>query len=440
LRRGIFACAPGGVIPTIPGVSTVAASIALAAGPPSTNQTPPAETNPPPTPSPAANLLPPFVPDQVLVSLPTASQETVEDDVAQTFGLELVNRWPLDLIGARLVLYRIPDGRPVATVVAALQADGRITGPQPNYYYTQQAEAEASEEAGPSLDLQYALNKLEIGPAHRIATGNGVTIAVIDTQIDTTHPDLAGAVQETFDATGAKTVTADNHGTAIAGIISAHGTLKGVAPGSALLGINAFMPTGRNVAATTATLLRGLDWAARKKATIVNLSLSGPRDDLMRRGVEAAIGGGIVVVAAAGNGGEKAAPAYPAAYDGVIAVTAIDIGDRLYAEANRGNYIAIAAPGVDVLTPALDHAHLLQSGTSFAAAHVSAIIALMVERDPSLTLDDIRAALAAAAKDLGSPGRDALFGSGSASALAALNFISARKAGDDAAQQVLNRQ
>ncbi|NJM33374.1 MAG: S8 family serine peptidase [Rhodomicrobium sp.] len=326
------------------------------------------------------------------------------------------------------MLYRIPDGRAVQTVVAALQGDARIGRPQPNYYYGVQAETVASA-PGLAPDLQYALAKLDIRAANRVATGRGVRVAVIDSQIDPTHPDLAGVIAATFDAAERPTAKPDVHGTAIAGIIGARGLIRGVAPDAALLGVNAFAPTGSDVAAaTTATLLRGLDWALGQGARIVNLSLTGPRDPLMQSGVEAAVGDGAIIVAAAGNKGYGAPPAYPAAYPNVIAVTAVDIGDRLYASANRGGYVELSAPGVDVLAPALDHAHLLHTGTSFAAAHVSGMIALMLEREPKLSLEDIRETLSGTAKDLGAPGRDELFGAGEPNAMAMLAARDRRKA------------
>src|SRR4029450_5378859 len=95
----------------------------------------------------------------------------------------------------------------------------------------------------------------------------------------------------------------------------------------------------------------------------------------------------------------QAAPAYPAAYPGVIAVTAIDVADRPYTLANRGNYISVAAPGGDVLAPSGNHAHQIVSGTSYAAAHVSGIVALMVERYPTLDAEAARPALTAARGD-----------------------------------------
>jgi subtilisin family serine protease len=153
------------------------------------------------------------------------------------------------------------------------------------------------------------------------------------------------------------------------------------------------------------------------------MSFTGPHDALLEHGITAASDRGAIIVAAAGNGGPTAPPAYPAAYAPVIAVTAVDHADRRYARANLGRYIALAAPGVDVLTASADHAHRIQSGTSFAAAHVSGIIAMMLEGNADLTADAARGALLATADDLGPPGRDEQYGVGRANAFAALRMI-----------------
>ncbi len=234
---------------------------------------------------------------------------------------------------------------------------------------------------------------------------------------------------ESYDALGdlqpGAKFEAGTHGTAIAGIIAARGTMRGIAPAATLLSVRAF-PSDRGKQpqmTTTLVLLKAIDWSIANGARVLNLSLAGPRDPLMEKAVAAAAAKGVIMVAAAGNNGDKAPPAYPAAYQDVIAVTAIDARDQLYTRANHGRYIAIAAPGVDILAPARGKGHDLQSGTSFAAAHVSGILALMLERQPDLTIEAARRALIETAIDLGEPGQDASFGAGRTSAAAALRSV-----------------
>jgi len=148
------------------------------------------------------------------------------------------------------------------------------------------------------------------------------------------------------------------------------------------------------------------------------MSFAGSNDALIERGLAALAAKGIVMVAAAGNAGAKSPPLYPAANPNVIAVSATDAQDHLFAASNRGGYIAVAAPGVDIFLPAPDQKYQMTSGTSFSAAYVSALAALVLERNPALTPRELRAILTGTARDLGSPGRDDLFGAGEADASA----------------------
>jgi len=132
-----------------------------------------------------------------------------------------------------------------------------------------------------------------------------------------------------------------------------------------------------------------------------------------------------VLIAAAGNAGAKSPPLYPAANPNVIAVSATDQQDRLFTASNRGNYIALAAPGVDIFLPAPDGKYQMTSGTSFSAAYVSGVAALLLERNYSLKPEALRMTLSKTARDLGSPGRDDLFGDGEPDAFAAVMAVPA---------------
>ena len=361
-----------------------------------------------------------FVADEVLVTADLSAPQSLEEGLARDYGLQVIERLDLTLIDRRILRMRIPNGRAVRIVVAALQSDQRIEDPQPNYLYRHQAGASGVTTGEP----QYALNKIELSRAHALAQGRGTIVAIIDSAVDLTHPDLDAVATETFDAVGDADARTDAHGTAIAGIIRGRGALQGVAPRATLLCVRVFTPRlARDPAAATNALLRGLDWSVKRGARVVNLSFVGPRDPLVHKMLKAAVNKQAVIVAPAGNGGVGAPPAYPGAYSEVIAVTATDHADRLYNQANRGAYVAVAAPGVDILTPTLGREHEHKTGTSFAAAHVSGIIALMLERNPHLTPKAVRAALVAAAQDLGSRGHDKEFGAGRTNAFKSLRVI-----------------
>jgi subtilisin family serine protease len=262
---------------------------------------------------------------------------------------------------------------------------------------------------------QYALAKLRLRDAQGLAKGDKIPVAIIDSGIDVKHPDLAGAVTGQFDALGSNEPP-HAHGTAVAGIVAAHGRLLGAAPSVNLLAVRAFGAAAVGADGTTFNILKGLDWAAGQGARIINLSFTGPSDPLLARALAALHQKGTILIAAVGNAGPKSPPLYPAADPNVIAVTATDADDQLFSMSNRGAYIAVAAPGTDVLVLAPDGAYQLSSGTSFAAAYITGIAALMLERKPGLDPDALKKALQATAKDLGPKGRDDQFGAGLADA------------------------
>jgi len=160
--------------------------------------------------------------------------------------------------------------------------------------------------------------------------------------------------------------------------------------------------------------------SVRQGARIINMSFAGPKDPSLDRALKAAYDKGIVLIAAAGNAGPKSPPLYPGADPYVIAVTATDADDLLFTGANRGKHVAVAAPGVDILVAAPDSAYQLTTGTSVAAAEVSGIAALLLERNPKLTPADIKRILTTSAKRLGPGERNDNFGSGLVDPLRAL--------------------
>ena len=172
-------------------------------------------------------------------------------------------------------------------------------------------------------------------------------------------------------------------------------------------------------------MLKSIDWAVANGARVINMSFAGPHDPELALALAAAAKKGVVLVAAAGNAGPKSAPLYPAADPNVIAVTATDSNDQLFTHSNRGRHIAVAAPGVDILAPAPSGGYQMSTGTSIAAAHVSGIVALLLESKPDLTPQAVRKILLSTAKDLGPKGRDDQFGAGLADAYAAVQSLAA---------------
>ena len=200
-------------------------------------------------------------------------------------------------------------------------------------------------------------------------------------------------------------------------------SLMGLAPAVRILAIKAFRETANGAEGSSFNIFKGLEFAVARGARVINMSFAGPNDPLLERSIAAANEKGIVLVAAVGNAGPNSAPLYPAADPRVIAVTATDATDKLYTAGVRGNHIAVAAPGVDIVLLAPGGGFQFASGTSFAAAHVSAVIALLLERNGRLTPSAVRQVLLATARPLAAKGRDNQFGSGLVDAFQALTVV-----------------
>ncbi|BCP52657.1 hypothetical protein K32_12740 [Kaistia sp. 32K] len=357
-----------------------------------------------------------YVDGEVLFS--TRSPEATET-ILKRHRLTRLETVDIDLTGTTIVRARVAKGASTQRTLRALRSEKSIVSSELNHLFALQGEPKNIAESD-LASVQYAPAKLRLAEAHASAEGQSVLVAVIDSGIDGDHPELAGTLDPNSPAR-----TVGPHGTAIAGVIAAHSRLVSAAPKVRILAFDSFSgPEGSLARGSTLDILKSLDRAASAGARIVNLSFAGPDDAMLSAGIEAAHAKGIVLVAAAGNGGPKASAAYPAAYSAVIAVTATDPADKVYAAANRGGYIALAAPGVDILTTAPKGDYTQLSGTSFAAAQVTGVAALLLERAPKLSPDGVRAILTETARDLGKPGRDDVFGAGLVDAAAALTAVS----------------
>ena len=357
------------------------------------------------------------------------------EEVARRHNLTIVATQRSALTGATLVQFRIGGNRPTRDVVRAMEAERIVS--QPNYLYLlgQSAAAPAAPEPAAAQsgagngNQQYVANKLRLAEVHKIATGKGVTVAVIDSEIDRAHPELAKSIAERFDAVG-KPDEPHLHGTGMAGAIVSQDRLIGVAPGARTLAVHAFSTgaTQQSPQATTQSIVAGIEWALSKGARIINMSFAGPQDPFLAQHLKKASEKGAILIAAVGNAGPKSPPLYPAADPRVIGVTAIDENDQLYKGSVLGVQVAVAAPGVDVMVPAPSGAYQLTTGTSVAAAHVSGVAALLLEKHPEADAQLILEVLTASATRLGTNKRDDKVGWGLIDPLAALNELDARLA------------
>ncbi len=363
------------------------------------------------------------LPNELVAEIDGSLSTAEADALARRHGLERISSENLPLLGSTIGLFRIVDRRPLETARRQFAADASVRSVQFNFRYFLQQQRKTTTEGDAA---QYAVAQLRLPQAHQLVRGMNVTIAVIDSGVDARHPELANSVADNFDALGSKEGP-HVHGTGIAGAIVAHARLMGSAPEARLLAIRAF-GGGSKGESTSYVIIRGMNYAAEHGAQIINMSFAGPKDPLIERAIAATAAKGILMVAAAGNAGAKSPPLYPAANPNVIAVSGTDAQEKLFAASNRGNHIAIAAPGADIFLPAPDDKYQITSGTSFSAAYISGVAALIMERNPALKPNDVRAILMKTARDLGTPGRDDLFGAGNADAFAAVTAAAAAPA------------
>ncbi|MEO1457876.1 MAG: S8 family serine peptidase [Pseudomonadota bacterium] len=330
-----------------------------------------------------------------------ALAERLEADHAIT----LIAEWPLKAIDVHCFVFRATDGLPAAAVMSGLAADPRVRTVQPMQRFETAASPLASPAAAVPLapneasprdlsGLQEGLTAMRALPVHRVATGRGVRVAVVDTRPDSAHADLVGRIGLERDFVGGETGEgAEEHGTAIAGVIAAAAGdasgITGVAPEAEVLALRGCwepLPGGPG-RCTSFTIARALNFALGNGVDVLNLSLGGPHDPLLAELVAAAVARDIVVVAATG---ESVEPRFPASAKGVVPAVSWP-GPAPGDDVLPGG--AIIAPGRDVLSTAPFGAYDFYSGSSIAAAHVSGVAALLLDLQPELTAGEVHAAL-----------------------------------------------
>lgn len=310
--------------------------------------------------------------------LSRSARERLARRLARQFGLTLVDDWPMPMVGVDCFIMAVPGDRSLKQAADELARDSRIAWTQPVQVYTAQA-SPARQPNDPLFAAQPAARQWQLAKLQRLATGNGVRVAVVDSGIDASHPDLAGQIAVNRNFVAGRPMAAEQHGTGVAGIIAARAGngigLAGIAPGAKLLGLRACWQATGKTQCDSFSLAKALYFAIDQKASIINLSLSGPDDRLLRELLKTAMAKGETVVAAF----DRSQPdgGFPASVPGVIAVT-----DASLAGSRSRVYIA---PGRDVPTTQPGGRWFLVNGSSFSAAHVSGLFALLRQRGSSIS-------------------------------------------------------
>jgi len=323
----------------------------------------------------------------------SGSARSLAHALAADYRMLEVTGWPIAALRVHCILYRIAPGEARDGLLVRLAADPRVDLAQPLQSFSTSASAVDAPYDDPYLGLQRGLWEMSVVAAHHWSRGEGATVAVIDTGIDASHPDLAGRVQQTRNFVDGDhgQFERDRHGTEVAGVIAAVSNngrgIVGVAPQVRLLALKACWQSASSGSAAVCnsfTLAQAIGSAIDARVDVINLSLVGPADPLLAALTRKAIEGGAVVVGAVPATGRM--DGFPAGVPGVIAV---DMAEQA-APAKE----ALRAPGRDILTLVPDGHYDFATGSSLATANVSGIVALMRARQPQMTAADAKTLLA----------------------------------------------
>jgi subtilisin family serine protease len=321
--------------------------------------------------------------------------------LARKQGVALVDEWPMPLLGVDCYVMAVPEGQSQQETAARIASDPAVAWSEPMHTYRGQSAAvgktapagkglpvsqggAAAQPNDPLYLAQPAAREWRLSALHLISTGRNVRVAVIDSMIDATQPDLLGQLDLRENFASTHSTAPEDHGTGVAGVIAARANngvgIVGIAPDARLMGLRACWEepatSGASPRATVCdslSLAKALGAAIERKAQIVNMSLSGPSDLLIGRLLDIALKRDMTVVAAYDR--DLPDGGFPASHHGVVAVVAEASGTPIAG--------VFSAPGRDVPTTEPGGRWGLVNGSSFAAAHVSGLFALLRQREPA---------------------------------------------------------
>ncbi len=381
----------------------------------------------------------PYVPGEVLVIYDdNASREEIDKSI-DTFRLNAVEEITL---AEETVVVELPDDTTVEQAIAEISLDENVLYVQPNYIYTLlESTMQITQVNDPDYlnNNQWYLNKVKAPGAWDYSKANkSVKVAVIDSGAMVNHPDLKNNINPaSWDIITNSPLYGDvesrGHGTNVSGIIAGQANngigIAGVSYNADILAINAFKWDGGRgeYTATTDDILKAYNYAITRGVRVVNLSLgSYSRDLTMENVINYAAANGIVTVCAGGNGDKgipQTKPFYPADFEACISVVPVDSNNQRAYFADYNQYKDISAPGVSIYST-LKNGYGTMTGSSQAAPIVTGVVALMIAKNPALTVAEVKNILYSTATNLGGSGRNNYYGWGLINAEAALSAVS----------------
>lgn len=325
----------------------------------------------------------------------------------------------LDSIDAKVVVTSTETSK------EALLASGRVKR------VDEDVEVYALARRTPAQVLPWGIERVGAPLTWSRSTGSGVRVAVLDSGIDLDHPDLVRNIHGGVNTlVPSRSADDDNgHGTHVAGIIAAVNNATGSVGVAVDASLYAVKVLDRRGAGYISDIIEGLDWAVANNMHVVNLSLGTEQHiPSLQEAIDRTVRAGVLVVAAAGNNGKEVL--YPARYEGVIAVGMVNDEGQIHRSSSRGSALDIVAPGVNVYSTYKSGKYRDMTGTSMAAPHVAGAAALLLgapqfcdaDGDARCSVTELSQRLTSTASDLGSAGRDDVFGAGMVSATRALGL------------------
>ncbi len=306
--------------------------------------------------------------------------DRISRQLAEDYQLQMIMQWPIKSLKVHCLVVTLPSDSDPKDLLKTIRKDARVESVQAMNIFN------LLDTPDPYKKMQPAISQLSIDRSHHYVTGSGVSIAIIDSAIDENHPDLNNVIawQENF--VDDEKVPAERHGTGIAGVIAARSNngigITGIAPSVTLYGLRACWQDKKISAkahCNTLTLSRALDRVIDEKPKILNLSLTGPNDPLLQRMLSLIVKQKTLVVSAYDEQREPNSR-FPQPQDGVL----FGRGGERYVASEHGN--SFPAPSIDILTLQPRQTYDVLTGNSLAAAHLSGVVALLLEANPNLNV------------------------------------------------------